>query len=73
MAENTAQVAERFRRKSLSESQISTMTVQQNAFGELARAVTVYTLPGREQSLALTALQEAKFWANEAISMEGSD
>lgn len=33
-----------------------------------ARDLTAITLPGREQSLALTKLEEALFWANAAIA-----
>ena len=37
---------------------------------ELARVVTAKTAPGREQSLALTKIEEAIFWANASVARE---
>lgn len=36
----------------------------------VARAIDERTSPGREQSLAITKLEEAMFWANAAIARE---
>lgn len=38
----------------------------------LASAIVALTRPGREQSLALTKVEEAMFWANAAIAREGA-
>ena len=35
---------------------------------QIAEQVVMYTPPSREQSLALTKLEEAIFWANAAIA-----
>lgn len=37
---------------------------------ELAQLVITRTPPGREQSLALTKIEEAMFWANAAVARE---
>jgi hypothetical protein len=40
-----------------------------DAYKELARTVVGSTPPGREQALAMTALQESLMWANAAYAM----
>lgn len=40
---------------------------------EAARQVAEHTPPGREQSTALTKLEEALFWANAAIARNASN
>lgn len=37
---------------------------------DAAERITELTAPGREQSLALTKLEEAMFWTNAAIARE---
>lgn len=38
---------------------------------EVAEMMMAYCPPGRQLSLALTKLEEARMWANNAIAMEG--
>jgi hypothetical protein len=40
------------------------------AFKDLMRQVSEKTPPGREQSVALTKLEEAMFWTNAAIARD---
>ena len=37
------------------------------AFIDIAKLICLHTQPGREQSLALTNLQQAKYWAETAV------
>ena len=41
------------------------------AMKEAARKVLVYVMSSREQSLAITALEEAMMWANAGIARHG--
>lgn len=49
------------------------MDVVRKRFAQLAEFVQFNTPPGREQSLALTKLEEAKFWANQGIIVADND
>lgn len=40
---------------------------------EAARSIVIDTPPGREQSLAITKLEEAMMWANAAIARNPTD
>jgi hypothetical protein len=41
-------------------------------FQVIATVILAVSKPSREQSLALTALEEAKFWTNQAIALHGA-
>lgn len=61
----------RFGRKKLSPEAVSEIERVTSAFQEFAHAM-VTTLPaGRELQTALTKLEEAKFFANQAIARNG--
>lgn len=40
-------------------------------FRAVARHILNHTHPGREQELAITALEEAKYWTNQSIAKDG--
>ncbi len=64
-------ILDRFTRQSLGTAQIRAIESQTQDFHILAEDILDHTRPSREQSLALTALEEAKFWANQAIALHG--
>ena len=52
----------------LTEADFAEMDATRMRFINLARAIQATGLPSREQSLALTKLEEASFWATAAIA-----
>lgn len=50
------------------EEQADRYTRIRSLYRELAKAVVEMTPPGREQALAMTALEESSMWANAAIA-----
>ncbi|MDF2695260.1 MAG: hypothetical protein K0S65_3643 [Labilithrix sp.] len=61
----------RFTRQKPDAEQIRAVETSTKVFHAAASFVTDCTKPSREQSLALTALEEAKFWANQGIVLNG--
>jgi hypothetical protein len=51
--------------------QIAAMDDMRGMFRSVATTILGETKPGREQAAALTALEEAKYWANQSIAKDG--
>jgi len=64
----TNPVLARFERKNLPPEAVAKITANTAAFRTFAEAVLAMAPAGRELSAALTALQEAMFWTNEAVA-----
>lgn len=69
---NPVDVALRFTRQVLPLEGLLAISRQNELFRDLAVNVVASTKPGREQSLALTALEEACMWATKAIALHGA-
>lgn len=63
-----SEVRNRFERQNLTPAALEKMELLTEDFEDLAETLCRQTPASRSQSLALTALQEAKFWANDAIA-----
>lgn len=63
----------RFRYHKPDEQAILRHQEARNIFHQVALLVVESTTPGREQSLALTKLEEGLFWTNAAIARMDSD
>jgi len=63
-----AEIDRRFSSHVVEDDQGEQMGTIRDKARELAYLITRSSEPGREQSLAMTALEEAVFWANAAIS-----
>jgi hypothetical protein len=50
------------------ENQVTSMQLLRDKFTDLESTIKANTTPSREQSLALTKLEEAAMWANKAVS-----
>lgn len=61
-------VLARFERKALDAPAIAQIEANTAAYRAFAEQVLAMAPAGRELSAALTALQEAKFWTNEAVA-----
>lgn len=70
-AERTADILRRFDSFELNDAQRTAMAANRDNFKELAARILATTKPGREQSAALTALEEAKYWSNQSIALSG--
>lgn len=66
----SAAVRRRFETTPPTQLQALQMSSNRSEFAELAETVEHQGPPSRERSLALTALEEAKFWANQALMMD---
>lgn len=64
-----AGILRRFERIPQTSESIADITHSTATFRDQAKFILRETKPGREQSLALTALEEAKFWTNQAIAL----
>jgi hypothetical protein len=67
------EVLSRFAAFTLSARQKLTMNTTRVYFQRLAEHIVDNTKVSREQSLALTALEEAKYWTNQNIARNGLD
>ena len=65
---NQTQVLDRFIAKGASPDQRERMLRLGTQFAFIAESILGQTPPSREQSLALTLLEEAAMWANKAIT-----
>jgi len=63
-----SELSDRFMYHKPSEEGVLTHAVLSKLFTELANQVTVLVPVGREQSLVLTKLEEAKFWASAGVA-----
>lgn len=61
----------RFASFTVAQNQLEAMQATRHAFMGLADGIITTTKIGREQSLALTALEEAKYWTNQSIAKDG--
>lgn len=61
----------RFGYHKLSKNALEDVTQLRAAFATLGEQIVEASAPSREQSLALTKLEEAAFWTNKAISNRG--
>lgn len=66
--ENRAEIVDRFGFHSLNDIQQKKIENGRVEFIATAEWITKYVPVGREQALALTALEEASMWANRAIA-----
>lgn len=62
------EIQTRFTHRSPNNDQISRLRAIRNQAGDFAHLIVDMTPESREQSLALTALEEAVMWANAAIA-----
>lgn len=67
------EVEQRFRSHSMDDRSIEWMEQFREGFLQIATLVINGTVPSREQSLALTHLEEALFWANAGLARHGSE
>ncbi|QKS15602.1 hypothetical protein HUN59_04660 [Curtobacterium sp. Csp2] len=65
----TNPVLARFERKDLPAATVAQIDANTAAYRAFAESVLAMAPAGRELSAALTALQEAKFWTNEAVTV----
>jgi len=65
------EVLRRFDTFKVTDEERSRMHGVRLVFKHVAREILGDTKPGREQSLALTALEEAKYWTNQSIAKDG--
>lgn len=70
-ASRRAGILARFERKELDPETVRGIANSTSHFRDVANLIIKGTKPGREQTLALTALEEAKFWTNQSIAMNG--
>lgn len=64
-------VLHRFDKFTPDADQIGAMDYVRSRFRNIAATILEETKPGREQAAALTALEEAKYWTNQAIAKDG--
>lgn len=65
------EILHRFDKYELDGDQRAVMDDMRGVFRSVASTILVETKPGREQAAALTALEEAKYWTNQAIAKDG--
>lgn len=65
------EILARFERKTLTDSALRGIENSTEKFRAFAELILDNTKPGREQSAALTALEEAKFWTNQSLALNG--
>lgn len=61
-------VAQRFQNHPMDEDQKQVAATVEHKFSEVAQYINFTIADGREKSLAITALEEAKMWATKAIA-----
>lgn len=66
--EQKNQVVNRFESRDVGSTGVEKMEMIRERAVELAAAITLLSPPSREQSLALTNLEQTVFWANAGIS-----
>jgi ATP phosphoribosyltransferase len=66
-----AEIRARFQTVAPDQEQAYFLTYNREQFADLAQMLAEQTAPCREQALALTHLEQAKFWANQAIVHNG--
>lgn len=66
-----ADILHRFAHFDLTQAQKDRIDSNGGMFSAIAGVILHQTKPGREQSLALTALEEAKYWTNQSIAKDG--
>lgn len=64
-------IENRFATLAVDEADLAAMVKVRAAFQELSSTIARATKVTREQSLAFTALEEAKYWANQSIAVHG--
>lgn len=62
------EIRERFVPHEITEEQAQLIADLRKAFIKTAEAITLAVPKGREQSLALTKLEEAQFWADAGVA-----
>lgn len=67
-----AEVLHRFDTFEIGGKEIKAIAEVRTLFQEIAMYVLLATKDSREQSLALTSLEEAKYWTNQSIAKDGS-
>ena len=65
------EILHRFDKYTPDADQIAAMDDMRGMFRSVATTILGETKPGREQAAALTALEEAKYWTNQAIAKDG--
>jgi hypothetical protein len=65
------EVLHRFDTFTISEDQRLALEGSRRTFHAHAEFILTISKPGREQAAALTALEEAKYWTNQAIAKDG--
>lgn len=68
-----ADILARFERRNLAPETIKAIENSTSVFRSTAKYILEVTKPGREQSAALTALEEAKMWTNQSLALNGAD
>jgi hypothetical protein len=71
MTPTNADILARFDSYILDHPRVESMRTNRENFKDMAASVLSTTVPGREQSLAMTALEQAKFWTNQSIALGG--
>lgn len=66
-----AEILHRFDTFTVGENQGAALAKSREYFYTAAAFILKHSKPGREQSLALTALEEAKYWTNQSIAKDG--
>jgi len=66
------EILRRFERQSIEPEQLRIIELMTHYFHDIAEDILEITRPNREQSLALTALEEAKYWVNQSIAQHGA-
>jgi hypothetical protein len=64
-------ILNRFATFAVSDEQSLAMSEARRGFRWMAVNIIASTKPGREQNLALNALEEAKYWTNQSIAKDG--
>lgn len=64
-------ILHRFDTFTIGEDQRIALEGSRSTFHSIAKFILTISRPGREQSLALTALEEAKYWTNQSIAKDG--
>lgn len=64
-------ILHRFDTFTIGEDQRIALEGSRSTFHSIAKFILTISRPGRERSLALTALEEAKYWTNQSIAKDG--
>ena len=71
VAQHRIEVLSRFDTFDITPAQAAEMQIQREQFQQRANGILDATKSSREQFLALTALEDAKYWTNQAIARHG--